>query len=301
MDVNQLFDNSSKMLIGSLKSIFTMPLPERGVPEGSEDLQAVSECIPEPTPEHKATKPTSTILKSPDSPPLKAKPFLSKSLDGSKKQVNIKKFVHNVDEQLRRKNDSETETEMETESPPKLQASKAELQRQDEIDAGELETNEPQQQQPVDSTNSPKFRNKFIINCESTVFEHTGVSYETQSAFNVNDYLNGLSNNSSPLASLSSENELKNSPSNLASLLQGDTPIAQPEKDQLKSAFISAAPLAKTFSNFFRSFKEGGGASTSAAATMQKRQQKQKLEEEKREKLLQQQQATESYLGRCIL
>lgn len=37
----------SKNIFGSLKQIFTMPLPERGVPEGCEDLHSVFECLPE--------------------------------------------------------------------------------------------------------------------------------------------------------------------------------------------------------------------------------------------------------------
>jgi len=126
---HQLLDNSSKMIFGSLKSIFTMPLPERGVPEGSEDLQSVVECVPEleQTPEHKPKQ----ILQnqSPDSPPLKPKPFLSKSLDGNKQTQSVKKFVHNVDEQLRRKNDEPSSS---TEASPV--DSKNLLRRQDEFD-----------------------------------------------------------------------------------------------------------------------------------------------------------------------
>ncbi|XP_053969439.1 uncharacterized protein LOC128871596 [Anastrepha ludens] len=263
-DMNQLIDNSSKMIIGSLKSIFTMPLPERGVPEGSEDLQSVVECIPEleqQTPEHKSSKLADEQFFSPPSPPLKQKPFLSKSLDGSKKSQGVKKFVHNVDEQLRRKNDDEmyaptrqssSEKTATTDTPSRV------LQRQEEIDADQrtelldvvmqnqlsAKLNDAviatQQLQPA-AEQPPQFRNKFIVNCESTVFEHTGVSY----CYDTNEMLD------------LDLDTAGNTPGSVASslLLENDTPIAQPEPDQLRSAF-SAAPIAKTFSNFFRSLNK---------------------------------------------
>lgn len=250
---HQLLDNSSKMIFGSLKSIFSMPLPERGVPEGSEDLQSVVECVPEleQTPEHKPRQ--ITQRESPDSPPLKTKPFLSKSLDGNKQTQCVKKFVHNVDEQLRRKND---EASSSTEMSP-MENKQHNLRRQDEFDK---ETPAASASPLVTSTQS-EFRSKFIINCESTVFEHTGVSYET----------------SEPQQLQSSQH------SSVASLLERDTPIAQPAS-QLRSSFM-AAPLAKTFSNFFRSFKD------SSVSTPVQKEQEQKQQQE------QQQAATDYYLG----
>ncbi|KAH8243189.1 hypothetical protein KR032_005244 [Drosophila birchii] len=224
---HQLLDNSSKMIFGSLKSIFTMPLPERGVPEGSEDLQAVVECIPELTPDHKPRQVA-------ESPPLKAKPFLSKSLDGSKQAQPVKKFVHNVDEQLRRKNDDGAEGASSTEASPMDTKQPQTLQRQEEFDK---ETGPP----IMGSSAHGEFRSKFIINCESTVFEHTGVSYETGDP---------------PHSELSSSIQH----TSVASLLEQNTPIAEPASH--KKSFMDA-PIAKTFSNFFRSFKE----STSAATT----------------------------------
>ncbi|KAI8043890.1 uncharacterized protein LOC128252514 [Drosophila gunungcola] len=222
---HQLLDNSSKMIFGSLKSIFTMPLPERGVPEGSEDLQAVVECVPEPeqTPEHKA-RPVA------ESPPLKAKPFLSKSLDGSKQAQSVKKFVHNVDQQLRHKNDDDGASS--TEASPMESKQSQMLHRQEEFDKETM---------PLGSAQS-EFRSKFIINCESTVFEHTGVSYETGEA--QSEFSSGIQHTS------------------VASLLEQNTPIAEPAASHIKKSFLDA-PIAKTFSNFFRSFKE----STSAVAT----------------------------------
>ncbi|XP_062121934.1 LOW QUALITY PROTEIN: uncharacterized protein LOC133835834 [Drosophila sulfurigaster albostrigata] len=258
---HQLLDNSSKMIFGSLKSIFTMPLPERGVPEGSEDLQSVVECVPEleQTPEHKPTHQQKLQYQSPDSPPLKAKPFLSKSLDGNKQAQGVKKFVHNVDEQLRRKNDDHSASSS-TEASPMDSSKQHVLRRQDEFDketaAGAVSI--------VTSTQS-EFRSKFIINCESTVFEHTGVSYETSE-----------SNQLEPSISTTQH-------SSVASLLERDTPIAQPAS-QLRSSFM-AAPIAKTFSNFFRSFTDSSANNAEA-------------EKEKEQKEQQQQQAaTDSYFA----
>nr|XP_036675374.1 uncharacterized protein LOC108019474 [Drosophila suzukii] len=217
---HQLLDNSSKMIFGSLKSIFTMPLPERGVPEGSEDLQAVVECVPEQTPEHKA-RPVA------ESPTLKAKPFLSKSLDGSKQAQPVKKFVHNVDEQLRHKNEDDGAGS--TEASPMESKQSLMLHRQEEFDKETV---------PMGSAQG-EFRSKFIINCESTVFEHTGVSYET----------------GEPQSELSFGNQHNS----VASLLEQNTPIAEPAASQIKKSFLDA-PIAKTFSNFFRSFKESSNA-----------------------------------------
>ncbi|EDW59671.2 uncharacterized protein prd1 isoform X2 [Drosophila virilis] len=258
---HQLLDNSSKMIFGSLKSIFTMPLPERGVPEGSEDLQSVVECVPEleQTPEHKV-KSYAPTCQSPDSPPLKAKPFLSKSLDGNKQTQCVKKFVHNVDEQLRRKND-EQNSAAEPSPPEQTHA----LRRQDEFDK------ETAAVAPNVTGTQNEFRSKFIINCESTVFEHTGVSYETSGP------------QQSELQFAMSDKQH----SSVASLLERNTPIAQPAS-QLRSSFMGA-PIAKTFSNFFRSLKESSGSASADKEHEQKQQQQQ-----------QQQAATESYFASKI-
>ncbi|XP_067614466.1 uncharacterized protein prd1 isoform X2 [Eurosta solidaginis] len=267
-DMNQLIDNSSKIIIGSLKSIFTMPLPERGVPEGSEDLQSVVECLPEleqQTPEHKSKiKDGGQQLAAPSSPPLKQKPFLSKSLDGSKNAQGVKKFVHNVDEQLRRKNEEDIYAPTRQSSAEKTAgvAVVKVLQRQEEIDGEQrneiTDAFTPNQKTGVESqyeshstsTEQPQqFRNKFIVNCESTVFEHTGVSY----CYETNELLDLDLQTAS------------NTPGSIASglLFDNETPIAQPEPDQLRSAF-SAAPIAKTFSNFFRNFNKDSTSTPNA-------------------------------------
>ncbi|XP_001359671.4 uncharacterized protein prd1 [Drosophila pseudoobscura] len=225
---HQLIDNSSKMIFGSLKSIFTMPLPERGVPEGSEDLQAVVECVPE----LENTLEAKTNRAIVESPTLKAKPFLSKSLDGNKQTQSVKKFVHNVDEQLRHKNDDSSIEASPTETRPSHT-----LQRQEEFDKETVIA--------AISSIPNEFRSKFIINCESTVFEHTGVSYETGAGQPQPDFSNTAPRHSS-----------------VAGLLEQNTPIAEPAANQIKKSFMDA-PIAKTFSNFFRSLKE----STSAVGT----------------------------------
>lgn len=205
-DVNNLIDNS-KMIFGSLKSIFTIPLPERGVPEGSEDVQSVYECIPENEP----VKPTS---------PMKPRPFLSKSLDGGLKtdQNNQKKkFVHNVDEQLRRKNEEDLYAPTRQNSDDEKQSDKGDKTPEAEITAP-----------PADIVSDmSQFRNKFIINCESTVFEHTGVSY-TYEAEPVDPNVVGVGEKATPVAESS---------------------------QSMTSTFISA-PIKQTFVNIFKSLTE---------------------------------------------
>ncbi|XP_055544179.1 uncharacterized protein LOC129729556 [Wyeomyia smithii] len=150
--------DNSKMIFGSLKDIFGIALPERGVPEGSEDISTVRECIPE------ANDPMIddfTVVQKP-------KNFLSKSLDGgfnSNKPNGPKKYVHNVDEQLRRKNDEDLFAPSRKNSV-------------EEEDKNQQEQQQPQSEQLFEQQQpTAPYRNKFIINGESTVFEHTGVSY----------------------------------------------------------------------------------------------------------------------------
>lgn len=154
-DMNNLLDNS-KIILGSLKNIFAMPLPERGVPEGCEDLQSVYECLPE-------VDNYSPVVN-------KQRPFLSKSFDGGLFKSGAekpKKYIHNVDEQLRRKN-----VDASSSSPKKQEPDTVSI-------VTPLTTATPADNSTTASPNV-SFRNKYIINCESTVFEHTGVSYETE-------------------------------------------------------------------------------------------------------------------------
>lgn len=145
-DVTSHILDNSKTLIGSLKDIFGMTLPERGVPEGSEDLQPVAECVPE-TPDDNFQ-----VIQKP-------KAFLSKSLDGVNRKNSAKTYVHNVDEQLRGKNDEDLY------APTRKNSIKNE------------EEQEPEQENTILTNENQPYRNKYIINCESTVFEHTGVSF----------------------------------------------------------------------------------------------------------------------------
>lgn len=153
--MNNIIDNS-KTLFGSLKNIFGIPLPERGVPEGCEDLQCVYECVPEVE----------------SSSPVKPRNFLSKSFDGGlfKKTDKPKKYVHNVDELLRRK--------VEPVAPVVATSLNSTFNKEPDVTKEDdfVDLGESVQASPIN------FRNKYIINCESTVFEHTGVSYETESS-----------------------------------------------------------------------------------------------------------------------
>lgn len=148
-DVTSHILDNSKTLIGSLKDIFGMTLPERGVPEGSEDLQPVAECVPE-TPDDNFQ-----VIQKP-------KAFLSKSLDGVNRKNSAKNYVHNVDEQLRGKNDEDLY------APTRKNSIKNEE---------EEEENQQKKEETVSTIETQPYRNKYIINCESTVFEHTGVSF----------------------------------------------------------------------------------------------------------------------------
>ncbi|XP_062563082.1 uncharacterized protein LOC134226363 isoform X2 [Armigeres subalbatus] len=160
--------DNSKMIFGSLKNIFGISLPERGVPEGSEDLSAVKECIPETT---ESMIDDFTVVQKP-------KNFLSKSLDGgfggNKLNGQQKKYVHNVDEQLRRKNDEDLY------APSRKNSVEEEEEQKQKEEEEEAICKKPQQLQLDDTEQLPTkapYRNKYIINGESTVFEHTGVSY----------------------------------------------------------------------------------------------------------------------------
>ncbi|XP_050089695.1 uncharacterized protein LOC126573589 [Anopheles aquasalis] len=192
--------DNSRMIFGSLKDIFGIALPERGVPEGSEDLSSVRECIPETHDDQLTVDGDFTVVQKPKS-------FLSKSLDGGFNAQNggsgggrgrssgAKKYVHNVDEQLRRKNDDDLyapsrKNSVEEEQYPSDGHGTKTATREVNVPLPGPESNDVAYQQlPVQalqpiaggggagSTVTSAYRNKFIINGESTVFEHTGVCY----------------------------------------------------------------------------------------------------------------------------
>lgn len=202
-DVNNIIDNS-KIIIGSLKNIFSINLTERGVPEGSEDLHTVVECLPSEK---------FTIVGKPKS-------FLSKSLDGNDRKDNKNKnFIHNVDEQLRRQNDDD------------LYAPSTNVSRKNSIkDLNETES-------PQSNSN---YRNKFIINCESIVYEHTGVSYCYDGHNTESIYNSSLENNKSFY--LPCANEI---------------PTMAPDKQTPKNNSVK-----QTLSNIFRTFTDMGNDNT---------------------------------------
>lgn len=296
-NVNQLFDNSSKMLFGSLRSIFTIPTPERGVLEGSEECAIAVEQLTQLNTNITNNNSDKSISNDKNnnsdickSPVLPVKPFISKSLDAvnRKEQQTGKKFIHNVDEQLRRNNitlknsdsyaDSDqiaqnlvfTENNKEnllTENlslPPsdivQLQHTPKLLQRQEEITENELRMLNHEKDSVNNSidelTNtmtmssklvtrdscSQVFRNKFIINCESTVYEHTGISYSYDNeAFDTN-ILNEFQDSGKLYSHCEEGKDSKNFG-------------IEHRPDNYRKMFMPA-PLAKTFSNLLRSFKD---------------------------------------------
>lgn len=153
-------NNAGKMIIGSLKDILGISLPERGVPEGSEDPE---ECFPReqkpPTPAPRM-KDMSFLQKVGlfRQNPSKTQ-TLSKSLDGGLGNQQ-KKFIHDVDNHLRRAHEDDSSSSSGSSSR------KSSLKNESSIEEKEADE---------DLTSSRTvMRNKFIINCESTVFEHTG-------------------------------------------------------------------------------------------------------------------------------
>lgn len=164
--VTNLLDNG-KSIFGSLKNIFGIPLPERGVPEGQEDAQAVHE-----TEEYVAEPPHSSgpspVQASPGS---KSRSFLSKSFDAGLHEKlsspNKKTFMHTVDEQLRKKTGGDAQ---ERGSPKRTAVARS-------LGTATTETPSVAAAAAAAQPKPEVYRNKFIVNCESTVFEHTGVSY----------------------------------------------------------------------------------------------------------------------------
>lgn len=180
----------SKNLFGSLKNIykninFGLNIAERGVPEGSEDCQSVLEVLPS----ENVAKPNAS--------------FLSKSFDAGfdnnfkQRDIRVKvdgysrNYTHDADNQLRRRGDKVDESMY-----------KSDISQQEEANAFKAQNDISKQSLTLDmkANNSKTFmdwklqnnvnqvsseatgttggvRNKYIVNCESTVYEHKGVSY----------------------------------------------------------------------------------------------------------------------------
>lgn len=157
-DVNNLF--------GSIKNIFST-IPERGVPEGCEDLHNVYECVPDTDSPVKAPPDQSKIQ-------LKQSPTLEQAQTPpgmtSKRKQELSLFPIPTEDDMMHVTIADDTMEVETGSPL-----------------------------PCRPTT---FRNKFIVNCESTVFEHTGV-FESTSTPDIPEFPNSSSNCVTPQKSTS--------------------------------------------------------------------------------------------------
>lgn len=127
-------------LFGSIKNIFST-IPERGVPEGCEDLHNVYECVPE----------TDSPMKS--------------SADQSKLQLDLTPDISPAQTPPGSKSKRKPLSLFPIPTPE-------EMMHVTIADDTMMEANETSPCRPN------TFRNKFIVNCESTIFEHTGV-FET--------------------------------------------------------------------------------------------------------------------------
>lgn len=204
-DMNNLF--------GSLKNIFSMPLPERGVPEGCEDLQTVYECVPEMD----------------NFSPIKNK--------SSKSQ-------NNVNSSPTMKPCAERKKEMSLDTTPILEAPKPFGADSDEKEEA-IEVIGRTRVTPTPNS----FRNKFIVNCESTVFEHTGVFFENNQSETVQ------------------HNSLSTSPFFPATPQQ--IPAAK------TSTLFSAAPFKQKLSNIFKSLRDNSNSNSNSNAQQVDQQQQQ--------------------------
>lgn len=196
---NVIKDNG-KMIIGSLKDIFGISLPERGVPEGSEDNP--EECIPQETAE-RVEQDFSFLHKVGLFKPNPSKvQKLSKSLDGGlgKQQKN---FLHKADEQLRRGHEEDLF------APSSSNSRKSSLKTESSV-----EEKEADEDLTISCGNA---RNKYIINCESTVFEHTGTIEIPEQASMQGNY------GSPPI----NHNPFKTKLSNLLSSIAGNNQTAE--------------------------------------------------------------------------
>lgn len=189
-DVNNLF--------GSIKNIFST-IPERGVPEGCEDLHNVYECVPD----------TDSPMKS---PPEQTKPPLKLSPD-----------------------QEQVETPPGSQSKRKPELSLFPFPTVDEMmhvaiadDTMDLEA---EAALPGPSNTS---RSKFIVNCESTVFEHTG--YFENTVPNIPDFPSPNSN------------------------------CATPQKTSKSILSFSTAPLKQKLGNIFASFRSSSSSTKSSSA-----------------------------------
>lgn len=245
-DMNNLF--------GSLKNIFSMPLPERGVPEGCEDLQTVYECVPEMENGSPVINKTNTkLVQNSDDIVMKT----------------------SVDDPMKRK------MEMSLDTTPIMEVSKPFGGEPDE----KQEATEIVGRTRVTPTPN-SFRNKFIVNCESTVFEHTGVFFENKDNVTVE-----IENNS---------------PSPFLPATPQQMPTAK------TSTLFSGVPFKQKLSNIFKSFRDSPSNNVTQQVDQQQQftavlqqqlkmheeqQQIQQLQQQLKEKQKQQQQKYQQYFN----
>lgn len=210
---SSVIKDNGKAIIGSLKDILGISLAERGVPEGSEEAPEAQELPPEsPTKDFSFLNKVGLFM-----PTTENLQKFSKSLDGSFGNQN-KKFVHNVDEQLRRANEDDLY------APSNSNSRKNSLKTDSSV-----EEKEADEEMKMGSVNA---RNKYIINNESTVFEHIG-TVELPTC----DY-------SSPILSPLNQSSLFSSKiSNLFSSFTGSTKsdddLLSDNKEDMESSIIS--------------------------------------------------------------
>lgn len=202
-NVHQLRDMNN--LFGSLKNIFSIPLPERGVPEGCEDLQTVYECLPEIDAYSPVKKPPTTEITIDEM--HQAPPDVVEKVVKRKPELSLFPIP--------------TEDEM------------VHVAIADDTSTCEPVTKVSPAIRPT------TFRNKFIINCESTVFEHTGVFYENKDI---------------------AADDIPDIPS-------ASSVCITPQKPQPSKSLLSFSPFKQRISNMFQSFRDSGSSRSSDTAT----------------------------------
>lgn len=192
-DVNNLF--------GSLKNIFST-IPERGVPEGCEDLHNVYECVPETdSPIKTLTEQTKAQLKL--TPDQELSPAQTPPGSKSKRKPELSLFpIPSADDMMH------------------------------VTIADDTVNFEAEEASPCQPT---MFRSKFIVNCESTVFEHTGV-FEQNPVQDIPEFPNSSSN------------------------------CVTPQKPSKSILNFSTASVKQKIGNIFSSFRSSGSSTKTSSA-----------------------------------
>lgn len=197
-DVNNLF--------GSLKNIFSISIPERGVPEGCEDLHNVYECVPE------IDSPLKNLSQKVDanlilSPKQEEAQTPTGTIPKSKRKPELSLFPIPMEDEMVHVAIADDTTNINASSSTSLSSS---------------------------MVRPTTFRNKFIVNCESTVFEHTGVFFET-------------------------------TPQSIPDIPNSSSNCVTPQKPTKSILSFSTAPLKQKISSIFSSFRDNSNTTTSTA------------------------------------